>query len=58
VLPAGDYGWGLFWLLLAPMFLVTLLPTAALFLAIERPFSLAPRRRGKATAAAISPETT
>jgi hypothetical protein len=31
-----------FWGLLAPMFALTLVPTAALFLLVERPFSLAP----------------
>jgi exopolysaccharide production protein ExoZ len=58
VLPPGDYGWGLFWLLLPPMFVVTLAPTALLFLVIERPFSLAPRRGAKPAAATVSPETT
>ncbi len=58
VLPPADYGWGLFWLLLPPMFLVTLVPTGMLFLLIERPFSLAPRRGAKARAGAVTPETT
>ena len=44
VLPAANYGAWLFWALLPPMFALTLFPTAALFLAVERPFSLAPRR--------------
>lgn len=41
--PSGEQG-ALFWVLLPPMFALTLLPTAALFLLIERPFSLAPRK--------------
>jgi peptidoglycan/LPS O-acetylase OafA/YrhL len=39
--PAGSW---FFWALLAPMFALTLIPTAALFLPVERPFSLLPRR--------------
>jgi len=41
---------GLFWALILPMFVLTLLPSAILFLAVERPFSLAPqepRRHGQ-----------
>lgn len=42
ILPAtGQESW-LFWMLLPVMFTVTLLPTATLFLTIERPLSLAP----------------
>jgi len=44
VLPAANYGSWLFWALLPIMFTSTLLPTAALFLAIERPLSLAAHR--------------
>lgn len=36
-------GWQ-FWALLAPMFALSLLPAALLFLVVERPLSLAPRR--------------
>ena len=43
VAPLPGAGW-LFWALLAPMFMFSLLPSAALFLWIERPFSLAPGR--------------
>lgn len=41
--PNGEQA-ALFWILLPPMFALTLLPSAALFLLIERPFSLAPRK--------------
>ena len=45
LLPATTDGtaW-LFWALLPLMFVLTLIPTSGLFLLIERPFSLAPRR--------------
>ncbi len=42
VLPVASYGSWLFWTLLPPMFFLTLIPTAALFLLIERPLSLDP----------------
>lgn len=41
VLPSDAYGSWLFWALLPPMFVLTLLPSGALFLLVERPFSLA-----------------
>lgn len=47
VAPPGSGGlpaWVL-WALLPTLFAITLLPSAALFLAVERPFSLAPRPR-------------
>ena len=44
VLPIRHYDLWLFWALLPAMFGVTLIPTAALFLVVERPFSLAPPR--------------
>lgn len=44
VLHAGDHGPWLFWALLPIMFAATLVPTTALFLAVERPYSLKPRR--------------
>ena len=37
--PALHDSW-IFWVLLPPMFALTLIPTAALFLLVERPFSL------------------
>lgn len=40
--PATGNAAGLYLLLLPPMFLLTLLPTSALFLLVERPLSLAP----------------
>ena len=40
--PQSGYAPGYFWILLPSMFLVSLLPTTALFLAVERPLSLAP----------------
>ena len=42
--PGMRFGPWTFWGLLAAMFAVTLLPSAALFLLVERPFSLVPRR--------------
>lgn len=44
-LPAAKHGSWLFWVLLPAMFALTLMPTAVLFLLVERPFSLMPRRR-------------
>ena len=44
-LPVAGHGPWLFWCLLPPMFIVTLMPTTLLFLLIERPFSLAPRMK-------------
>jgi len=44
VLPFAEYGFWLFWALLPAMFALTLFPTAVLFLAVERPYSLVPRR--------------
>ncbi|MDD2720273.1 MAG: acyltransferase [Gallionella sp.] len=43
VLPVADHGAWLFWALLPPMFALTLIPTSALFLLVERPYSLSPR---------------
>jgi peptidoglycan/LPS O-acetylase OafA/YrhL len=43
ILPPADQGAWLFGALLPVMFVFTLFPTAALFLLVERPFSLAPR---------------
>lgn len=45
--PTGQQS-ALFWVLLPPMLLLTLLPSALLFLLVERPFSLAPRRKRSA----------
>ena len=44
VLPIANYGPWLFWALLPPMFALTLALSAALFLVVERPYSLAPSR--------------
>ncbi|MBL8445791.1 MAG: acyltransferase [Zoogloeaceae bacterium] len=44
IIPAGQHGIWVFWGLLPPMFALTLVAAAALFVAVERPFSLAPRR--------------
>ncbi len=44
--PAGDSD-VLFWVLLLPMFLVTLVPSALLFVLVEKPFSLSPSRQPK-----------
>ena len=43
-LPSANYGAGLFWALLPIMFILTLIPTAVLFLTVERPLSLTPAR--------------
>jgi peptidoglycan/LPS O-acetylase OafA/YrhL len=52
VLPAANYGPWFFWALLPAMFALTLIPTAILFLAVERPLSLATSRApGKASEA-------
>ncbi|HEY0681025.1 MAG TPA: acyltransferase [Steroidobacter sp.] len=45
VMPPTGQDSTLFWLLLPPMLALTLLASALLFLLIERPFSLAPRRK-------------
>jgi peptidoglycan/LPS O-acetylase OafA/YrhL len=45
ILPASGVDAAAFWLLLPPLFLATLMSSAALFLSIERPLSLTPRRR-------------
>ncbi len=44
ILPVADHGSWVFWALLPTMFALTLFPTAVLFLAVERPYSLAPHR--------------
>ncbi len=44
VLPTAMYGSWFFWVLLPPMFVLTALVAAALFLIVERPLSLEPRR--------------
>jgi len=46
VVPVATFGSWFFWALLPPMFLLTLIPTSALFLIVERPFSLSPRKTG------------
>ena len=42
VLPIANYGSWVFWMLLPIMFVLTAIPSAILFLAVERPFSLTP----------------
>ena len=49
ILPPTGQQSVLHWVLLLPMLALTLIPSAALFLLIERPFSLAPRARGVRT---------
>src|SRR6185295_14614114 len=39
-----SYGSWFFWLMLPPLFIFSLLASAALFLLVERPFSFSPRR--------------
>jgi peptidoglycan/LPS O-acetylase OafA/YrhL len=47
VTPTTIYGHWLFWIFLPPMFCLTLIPTAILFLLVERPFSFAlPNQKG------------
>lgn len=53
VLPTGQGAW-VFWVLLPPMFVITLIPTAALFLLVERPYSLAQKMDGRAKSALAS----
>jgi len=50
VAPPDTAGSGLFWLLLPIAFVVTLVPSAALFICIEKPFSLTPRSKRPAPA--------
>jgi len=50
VLPATAQGLLFFWALMPVMFAITLIPTAALFILIERPFSLRPVSSGVARA--------
>lgn len=57
LLPTANYGSWLFWVLLPLMFSLTLAPTTVLFLLVERPFSLAPRKT-KSNAAATCVATT
>ena len=47
VLPIASYGSWLFWVLLPPMFVLTLIPASVLFLLVERPLSLSPRKTKK-----------
>lgn len=54
VLHGADGGTALFWLLLPVCFAATLLPSAALFLLIERPFSIKPKPRRTQTARAAT----
>lgn len=54
ILPITNYGSWVFWTLLPAMFAFTLIPAAALFLVVERPFSLAPRRARRNPTAAPS----
>jgi hypothetical protein len=44
LLPPAETGAWVFWVLLPPMFAATLVSSTALFLLVERPLSLAPRR--------------
>jgi peptidoglycan/LPS O-acetylase OafA/YrhL len=46
VLHGAGHGAWLFWLLLPPMFALTVLTASALFLLVERPLSVAPRKTG------------
>jgi peptidoglycan/LPS O-acetylase OafA/YrhL len=47
VLSGASHGAWLFWVLLPPMFALTVVTASALFLLVERPFSLAPRKAGR-----------
>jgi peptidoglycan/LPS O-acetylase OafA/YrhL len=53
LLPGIRFSPWTFWGLLAATFALTLLPSAALFLLVERPFSLVPRRAGRGDRAAV-----
>lgn len=50
IFPVSAFGSWFFWALLPVMFLVTLPPTAALFLLVEKPYSLSPPRTPRASA--------
>jgi len=54
LLPTGQHGMALFWGLMPGMFAVTLVPTAILFLAVERPLSLA-QKKDVSSPVALSP---
>jgi exopolysaccharide production protein ExoZ len=47
LVPPAAHGWLFFCALLPVMFALTLIPTAALFVTVERPLSLSPQRRGR-----------
>jgi exopolysaccharide production protein ExoZ len=53
VLPASELGPLFFWALMALMFALTLVPSALLFLLVERPLSLAPKRQQDAVEQAV-----
>lgn len=57
-LPVTYNGTWVFWVLLPVMFALTLIPTVALFIFVERPFSLAPAQsgRGKRVARHYAPD--
>lgn len=50
VVPAEAAGAGLFWWLLPAAFAVTLVPSAVLFIGVEKPFSLVPRAKPRVEA--------
>jgi len=56
VLSGAGHGAWLFWVLLPPMFALTVVTASALFLLVERPFSLAPRKAG-GSPSGLSPES-
>ena len=45
--PSANYGTWFFWLLLLPTFALTLVPAFAIFLWVERPFSLMPNQKSR-----------
>jgi peptidoglycan/LPS O-acetylase OafA/YrhL len=50
----ATHGWGWFWLMLPLMFALSIVPSAMLFLFVERPFSLAgPRTSSKAKESSV-----
>lgn len=53
-LPASEHGPLFFWTLMALMFALTLVPSTLLFLLVERPFSLAPKRKQDVAVQAVS----
>lgn len=53
VVSSATFGSWLFWTLLPPMFMLTLIPASILFLLVERPFSLSPHKAKHGTMSGV-----